>query len=147
MKKILVAYDSKTGRTQKMAEDIAKGVEKAGVKAVLQPISDINNAEELKGYDGFLFGCPTYFKDATDDMKNFLFMAKKGEVEGKLGGAFGSYSYIGNGPKIVHETMQYVFNMDMGQTAALNVKEQIVDSGKGEEPCLAFGRAMAEKLQ
>jgi len=43
MKKILIAYDSKTGRTQKMAETIAQGVRQAGAEAVLRRIGEIGN--------------------------------------------------------------------------------------------------------
>ncbi len=61
MKKILIAYDSKTGRTQKMAETIAQGVRQAGAEAVLRRIGEIGNEKELEGFDGYIFGCPNLF--------------------------------------------------------------------------------------
>jgi flavodoxin len=146
MKKILIAYDSKTGRTQKMAETIAKGVREAGAETVVRPIGEIQSEKELEWFDGYIFGCPTYFKTITEEMKQFLFMAQKADLAEKFGGSFGSYTHIGNGPKIIHDTMEFVFKMKMASLGALNVKEQILDSGKGEEPCRAFGKAFAEKV-
>jgi flavodoxin len=67
MKKILIAYDSKTGRTQKMAETIAQGIRQAGVEAVVRRIRDIVSETELEGFDGYIFGCPTYFKTITQE--------------------------------------------------------------------------------
>ena len=146
MKKILIAYDSKTGRTQKMAETIAQGVREAGAKAVVQRIEEIGSEKELEGFDGYILGCPTYFKNITEEMKQFLFMAQKADLAEKTGGSFGSYTHIGNAPKITHDTMEFVFGMKMADLGAFNVKEQILDSGKGEEPCRAFGKAFGEKI-
>jgi flavodoxin len=146
MKKILIAYDSKTGRTQKMAENIAKGVREAGAETVVRPIGEIRSEKELEGFHGYIFGCPTYFRTITEEMKQFLFMAQKADLAEKIGGSFGSYTHIGNGPKIIHDTMEFVFGMKMAGLGAFNVKEQILDSGKGEEPCRAFGKAFGEKV-
>ena len=146
MKKILIAYDSKTGRTQNMAETIAQGIRQAGVEAVVRRIRDIVSETELEGFDGYIFGCPTYFQTITQEMKEFLFMAKKADLCGKTGGSFGSYTHIGNGPKITHDTMEFVFGMKMADLGAFNVKEQILDSGKGDEPCRAYGKAFGEKV-
>jgi flavodoxin len=147
MKKILIAYDSKTGRTQKMAEAIARGAHEAGTETVVRPIGEIRSEKELEGFDGYILGCPTYFKTITQEMKQFLFMAQKAGLAEKIGGSFGSYTHIGNGPKIIHDTMEFVFGMKMAGLGAFNVKEQILDSGKGEEPCRAFGKAFGEKVR
>ena len=147
MKKILIAYDSKTGRTRKMAEMIAKGVHDTGTETVVRPIGEISSEKELEEFDGYIFGCPTYFKTITEEMKQFLFMAQKADLAEKIGGSFGSYTHIGNGPKIIHDTMEFVFKMKMAGLGAFNVKEQILDSGKGEAPCRAFGKAFGEKVE
>jgi len=42
--------------------------------------------------------------------------------------------------------MEFVFGMKMADLGAFNVKEQILDSGKGEEPCRAYGKAFGEKV-
>lgn len=146
MKRILIVYDSRTGRTQRMAERIADGVRSSGKEALTRRISEIKDASELEGYEGYLFGSPTYFKDTTNEMKTFLFLANQANLGGKVGGAFGSYTHIGNGPKMIHDTMEHVFRMNMAEINPFNVKEQLLDSGKGDQACLEYGKAMAEKI-
>lgn len=146
MKKILIAYDSKTGRTQKMAELIAEGIRSGGNEATVKMISELPDEKALEGYDAYIFGCPTYFKDITEEMKQFLFMAKGAGLKDKVGGAFGSYTHLGNAPRIIHDTMAYVYMMKMADLGELNVKEQVLDSGKGKEPCTEFGKSFGQRL-
>jgi flavodoxin len=90
MKKVLVAYYSRTGMTEKMAEYIAEGIRFSGNTADMKKISEIKNEKNFEGYDGFIFGCPTYHRDMTENFKTFLFLAQKGKLQEKIGGAFGS---------------------------------------------------------
>ena len=50
--KILVAYTTLAGRTEKMARYIAEGVRFSGCEAVLKNISKIADAADLEDYDG-----------------------------------------------------------------------------------------------
>jgi flavorubredoxin len=146
MKRILIVYDSSTGRTQRMAEQIAEGVRSSGNEALLRRVSAFKSYGELEGYEGYIFGSPTYFKDATDGMKKFLFLASQADLASRIGGAFGSYTHIGSGAKMIHDTMEHVFRMNMADTNPFNVKEQILDADKGDQACRDYGKTMAEKL-
>src|SRR3989337_581330 len=99
MKKVLIAYYSRAGNTEQMAQYIAEGVRMSGQQVAVKKVSDIKKAEELAGYDGYIFGSPTYFLDAPEPVKTFLFLAQKADLTGKLGGAFGSYTHDGNAAK------------------------------------------------
>ncbi len=146
MKKVLIVYDSRTGRTQRMAERIAEGVRSSGSEVLVRRADEFKTYEELEGYDGYIFGSPTYFKDTTDAMKKFLFLASRADLAKRVGGAFGSYTHIGSGAKMIHETMEHVFGMNMANTNPFNVKEQILDSGRGDETCQDYGKSLAGKL-
>ena len=146
MKKLLVAYFSLTGKTEKMAEYIAEGIRISGQQAVTKKISDIKSATDLAGYDGYILGSPTYHRDMADPMKTFLFLARKAELEGKLGAAFGSYTHSGDAPASIFETMQYVFKMDMFELGPFNLKEAIVETVEGMRACHDYGRVFGEKL-
>ncbi|MBI5063978.1 MAG: flavodoxin domain-containing protein, partial [Desulfatitalea sp.] len=65
MHKILVAYISRTGMTEKMANFIAEGIRMTGQQVDIRKIAEINNEAQLSGYDAYLFGCPTYHRDMT----------------------------------------------------------------------------------
>jgi flavodoxin len=146
MKKILVAYVSRTGNTRKMAEYIAEGVRVGGNDAELKKISEIKNEKALEGYDGYIFGCPTYHRDITSGMKTFLFLAEKANLLGKMGGAFGSYTHSGESAQMLFDTMKFVFKMDMVDLGALNLKEANVQTPEGVHACQEYGKAVGQKF-
>ena len=146
MKRILIAYFSLTGKTEMMAQYIAEGIRIAGQEAVVKKISGIKNADDLAGYDGYIFGSPTYHRDMAEPMKTFLFLAKKADLKGKLGGAFGSYTHSGDAPAIIFDTMQYVYKMEPFELGSFNLKEAVVDTNEGMRACQDYGRVFGEKL-
>jgi flavorubredoxin len=146
MAKVLIAYYSRMGNTEKMAEYIAEGIRLAGNSAELKKISEIKDEKDLGGYDGFIFGCPTYHRDITAGMKTFLFLAEKANLVGKMGGAFGSYTHSGESAEMIYDTMLYVFKMDMVDLGALNLKEQALKTDDGTRACQDYGKAIGQKF-
>ena len=146
MKKVMVAYISRTGKTEKMAEYIAEGIRLTGNTAELQKISQIKNEKDLAGYDGYVLGCPTYHRDITEGMKTFLFMAQKAALADKTGGAFGSYTHSGESAQMIYDTMQHVFKMEMVDLGPFNLKEQIIESDDGMRACQDYGKAVGQML-
>jgi flavorubredoxin len=146
MKKILVAYVSRTGKTEKMAGFIAEGVRFAGIDVNLKKVSDIKNETEIEGYDGYIFGCPTYHRDITAGMKTFLFLAEKLNLVGKIGGAFGSYTHSGESAQMIYDTMQFVYKMDTVDLGGLNIKEAAIETPEGVKACQEYGKAIGGKL-
>ncbi|MBS3808594.1 MAG: flavodoxin domain-containing protein [Desulfobacterales bacterium] len=147
MAKIMIGYASRTGKTEKMAEGIAEGIRMNGHTAELRKISDIKNEEEMEGYDGYVFGCPTYHRDMTPGMKNFLFLAERLNLVGKIGGAFGAYTHSGESASMVFDTMEFVFKMDMTDLKALSLKEAIIETDEGLKACQDYGKALSEKFK
>lgn len=146
MKKVLIAYYSRTGNTKQMAEYIAEGVRIAGHEAELKEISAIKSEKEIQDYHAYVFGCPTYHRDITNNMKTFLFLAHKAKLEGKVGGAFGSHTHSGEAPKLIFDTMVYVFKMDMTDLGPFALKEDIVQDSEGLRACQDYGKAIGERL-
>ncbi len=146
MHKVLVAYISRTGMTEKMANLIAEGVRMGGQEAVVCKIGEIKSEKDLQGYDGYIFGCPTYHRDMTNGMKSFLFLAQKANLTGKMGGAFCSYTHSGESGPMIFDTMQHVYKMDMVDLGALNLKEHVIDTQDGTKACQDYGRNLSGKL-
>jgi len=146
MKTVLIAYSSRTGTTEKMANYLAEGIRMAGNEVTIAKISKLKNENEISGYDGFLFGCPTYHRDMTGSMKQFLFLAEKANLTGKVGGAFGSHTHSGEAAPMVFETMQHVFKMDVVDLGPLNLTESMMQTDEGLKACQQYGRALSEKL-
>ncbi len=88
MKKVLVSYFSRTGKTQQMAEYIAEGIRISGHEAELKKISDIKNEKELVGYDGYIFGAPTYHRTMPAPVETFLFFSTKRKSPRESGRGF-----------------------------------------------------------
>ncbi len=147
MAKILVAYSSITGNTEKMAQYVAEGIRFSGSEVITKNILVIKEASELNGFEGYIFGSPTYHRDITKDMKSFLFLAKRANLEGKLAGAFGSYTHSGDAPSILLETMEFVYKMEPFKLSSFNLKEALIDTPDGIRACQDYGKHFGLELQ
>jgi NAD(P)H dehydrogenase (quinone) len=89
--RVLVAYDSLTGNTEKMAEGVVAGAKQvAGVVVVLKPVEKVIK-EELEQADGIILGCPTYYGTLPGRMKSVIddwSWKLKVDFTDKVGGAF-----------------------------------------------------------
>ena len=146
MKKVLISYFSRTGKTQQMAEYIAEGVRISGHDAEIRKISEIKNENELAGYDGYVFGSPTYHRAMPGLVETFLFLAQKANLAGKVGGAFGSYTHSGDAPKMIFDTMEFVYKMNVVDLGSLNLLEHVLETREGLKACQDYGKAIGEKL-
>ena len=146
MKKVMVTYFSRTGKTQQMAEYIAEGIRITGNEAELKKISDIKSEKDLMGYDGYVIGSPTYHRAMPGIVETFLFTAQKASLQGKIGGSFGSYTHSGDAPKMIFDTMEFVYKMNMVDLGSFNLLEHLVDTREGMKSCQDYGKAVGEKL-
>jgi len=98
MPKILIAYYSRTGNTEKMAKEIARGVDKEKVPEDLKRIEDVK-ADDLLSYDGIIIGSPTYYGTMASPIKKLLDDSVKfhGKLESKVGAAFASSANVAGG--------------------------------------------------
>jgi len=151
MKRVLIAYFSATSMTEKMAGYIAEGVRFSGHEAVMRRIGDIK-ATEIAGYDGYIFGSPTYSLDVPEEVKIFFRAVKRADLEGKMGGAFGSYAHdVGYkhdtyAPAIILDTLQHACKMKPFELGPFTLKEDLVETSEGMKTCQDYGRVFGEKL-
>ena len=152
MKKVLIAYFSATGTTEKIAEYIAEGIRISGQGVVVRKTSEVKAPDDLAGYDGYIFGAPTYSLDVPEPMKKILLAVEKAGLEGKLGGAFGSYSHEvaykhdAYAPAIIYNTLQTASKMEPFELGPLNLREDMVATGEGMKACQDYGQVFGNKL-
>ena len=143
MAKVLVVYATRTGETQTIANLIGEGIRFSGHEANVVSVKEIKSEAELDGYDGYVFGSSTYHGEMLQGMKTFLFIAEKADLEGKVGGAFGSFGWSGEANDRIFETMKHILKMDMvGDT--LRLKSSSL--GGGLQMAQDYGRQIANKL-
>ncbi|MCU0602495.1 MAG: flavodoxin domain-containing protein [Desulfobacterales bacterium] len=144
MGRILVVYATRTGETQAIADLIGEGVRMAGHQADVVDVKTIKGEADLAGYDGYAFGSATYHGEMLQAMKTFLFMAEKSQLEGKIGGAFGSFGWSGEANDRIYKTMQNIFKMDM---VADSLRLKSSHLGGGVQMAQEYGRQLAQKLK
>jgi len=143
MAKFLIVYATRTGETQTIADLIAEGIRFSGHEAQVANVKEIKNESQLEGYDGYVFGSSTYHGEMLQGMKTFLFIAEKANLEGKIGGAFGSFGWSGEANDRIFDTMKHILKMDLvGDT--LRLKSSSL--GGGLQMAQDYGRAIAKKF-
>jgi len=142
MKRILIAYFSLKSHTEQMAKYVAEGVRVGGCEAEVKPINELKSKEDIQGYDGYIFGCPTYHKDMTENMKRFLFQAADADLSGKAGGSFGSSTHSGEAPSYIFETMEHALHMKMTDLGPFKLKEDEIEANM--DACQDYGKSVSE---
>lgn len=143
MGKVLIVFATRTGETQNIAELIGEGIRLAGHQADLVNVKNVKSEADLAGYDGYVFGSATYHGDMLPAMKTFLFIAEKAPLEGKVGGAFGSFGWSGEANGRIYQTMKNIFKMEM---AADSLRLKSSRLGGGVQMAQDYGRQLAQKL-
>jgi len=92
--RILIAYHSETGNTEKMAQAIRKGAASVeGVEVTLRKTVDVKDQEILQA-DGIIVGTPVQWSNVTAETKRFLdrvgavLWKAKTNGDGRTAGAF-----------------------------------------------------------
>jgi flavodoxin len=150
MKKVLIAYLSHSGNTENMAQYVAEGVRIAGCDAEVKQISEIKTEKDVSGYDGYVFGCPTYHLGIPENFKAFLDLAQKASLTGKVGGTFGYRAHPSSGggdaPGLIFEKMESDLKMKMTNLGGLDMKGGLFESAEDMRACQDYGRVIGEML-
>ena len=150
MKKVLIAYLSHSGNTENMAQYVAEGVRIAGCEAEVKKIADIKSEKDLSGYDGYIFGCPTYHLGIPDNFEAFLGLAEKANLAGRVGGAFGYRSHPSSGggdaPGLIFEKMESRLKMKMSNLGGLDLKGGLFEGAEEMRTCQDYGKVIGEML-
>jgi NAD(P)H dehydrogenase (quinone) len=129
--KVLVAYHSLSGNTERMAEEVAEGVKSVpGTQSVIKRVGQVT-AEDLFSSDAVIVGSPVYWSNMSGEVKTFFdnWQFKFGvfpefKMKNKVGAAFATGGQISSGKEITMLTI----------LAAMLGNQMIVVSGGG-----AFG--------
>ena len=96
---VLVMYYSSSGNTQKLAEEVAKGVREVNdVTCVLKPVSDVTENDFLSS-EGIIAGSPVYFGTMAAELKALFdkFVVIRSKMGDKVGAAFATSGDVSGG--------------------------------------------------
>ena len=141
MEKFLIVFATRSDETKGIANLIGEGIRIAGHEADVKKINEIKNEEDLKGYDGYVFGSATYHGEMITSMKQLLFIAERAELKGKPGGAFGAFGWSGEAPGRIFDTMANIYGMNMVAAGPLMLKASWVEGGM--KACQEYGKSIA----
>ena len=128
MPKALIVFATRNGETEKMAEIIGEGMRFSMVDVTVKNAKELKKAEQIEGYDAYIFGSSTYHGEMMTPMKSFLFLAEQVDLKGKIGGAFGSYGWSGEAAERIFDTMKNIYGMKM-VSSPLMLKTVVIEGG------------------
>ena len=99
MPKVLVAYHTRSGNTEEMAQRVAEGAKRVeGVEVTVRPVKEVK-PDDLLEYGGIILGSPVYYGTMAAEVKQLIDESVKhhGKLAGKVGGAFATCGVAGGG--------------------------------------------------
>jgi flavorubredoxin len=145
-KNILIVYVSAYGYTKQMAENIARGIRT--FDNVQVEIIDIENIllgeldSKLTLSDALLVGSPTINQNTLLPVYKLFALINPLRDKGKLAGAFGSYGWSGEAPKIIAENLKNLKLRIFEEPAA----HKFYPGSEKEKALVEYGRKFAEQL-
>ena len=145
-KKIVIAYETMWGATEKIARKIAEGVTAAGIEVKLYNVAESDRTEiitRMLTAQGFLFGSSTHDNDMLPNIAAFLEIVKGLKPKGRQVGFFGSYGWAGGAVKEMQEVLK-----DSGvDINAGGVSIKYVPDKEELKACFEFGNQFAKLLK
>ncbi len=144
-KKALIVYDTMWHSTEKMAYSIGSGLEEVGVPYRIMSLKDNHHSAvmtELADCGAVVVGSPTHNNGIMPFVAAMLTYMKGLRPQNRIGAAFGSYGWSGEGPKIVYEWLN-TMGMDM---VGDPLKQQWRPTHEGLKASHALGKSVGEAL-
>jgi flavorubredoxin len=157
--KIIVLYDSKSGVTEKLAHAVAEGARNVeGVEVELLRVGKRFNLSKLDEAEAIVFGSPNFYNNVTSELEAVMDSLKEFKdqyrLEGKLGGVFESYGWLGGfatkklrayvdslGMKFVEPAVSVYGKMPEDQAEPVHVYDEDL------RKCRDLGKTIASQVQ
>ena len=109
IQKVVVAYETMWGSTEKMAKRITEGLTDSGIDVKLFDVGCSDRTEVIKEMldaKGFIIGSSTHDNDMLPTINGFLHFLKGLKPKNRLGFAFGSFGWAGGAVSSVEKIMK-----------------------------------------
>ena len=144
--KVVVAYETMWGATEKMARKIAEGVSDAGVSVKVFDVSLSDRTEiikEMLDAQGFILGSSTHDNDMLPTISGFLEFLKGLKPKKRLACVFGSYGWAGGAVQEIENVIKEA-GIELAQPG-LSVK--YVPDENETKSCYEYGKNFAAMIK
>ena len=145
-KRVVIAYETMWGATERMARAVAEGVVTAGLEARLYliPASDRTAlARDIVESRGLALGCSTINKRVLPGMAALLEELRGLRPEGKLGFAFGAHGWGGGAVALIEEALDDIKTERIRE----GIKAIYRPTAEQLAECKEAGRQLAEAVK
>jgi flavorubredoxin len=143
---VVIAYGSMYGNTEQMAEAVALGVAKTGIKNIV--IHDVSKSHpsyilsDIFKYKGLIIGSPTYSNELYPNVKSLCDKLETRDIKHRVFGCFGSFAWAGTAAKALN---------NFGIRMKWDVVDNPVEMKQGlkaeqYDACVALGKSVGEKI-
>lgn len=141
-KKLAIIYGTGFGNTGLMAKAIEEGAKSAGIEVLIKKVEEASLADVEK-VDAIAIGLATYKGAGMPTVIKYVESIAKIPLKGKVGTAFGSYGWSGEGPLAVAKMLSG-YGMEVIEPS-LRIKR--IPEEEGLEDCRKLGKMIADKLK
>ena len=145
--KAVVIFNTMWHSTEKMAEAVMKGLEDTGVRAERLNLDACHRSDvmtEILGAKGVVLGSSTINSGLLPEMASFVLYMKGLKPFDKIGAAFGSFGWSGEGVGILTQIMT---NLHFAMVDDPTVSHKYVPSQQALDQCLALGKRVGEAIK
>jgi flavorubredoxin len=141
-KKLAIIYGTGFGNTGIMAKAIEEGAKSAGLEVLIKKIDEVSPGDVEKA-DAIAIGLATYKGAGMPTVIKYVENLAKVPLKGKVGTAFGSYGWSGEGPLVIAKMLSgYGLNVIEPPLRIKRIPEE-----EGLEDCRKLGKLIADKLK
>lgn len=144
--KVVIAYETMWGSTEKMARKIADGIADAGVSVRLYNVAQFSRTEVIKDMldaKGYLFGSSTHDNDMLPSIGGFLVFFRGLKPKNRIASIFGSYGWAGGAVGAIERNIREA-GLEVNQPP---ISFKWVPDESELKLCYEFGREFANKVK
>lgn len=142
MAKLVIIYGTGFGNTGIMAKAIEEGAKSAGIEVLLKKVEEAK-PEDVEKADAIAIGLATYKGAGMPTVIKYVESLGKLELKNRVGTAFGSYGWSGEGPiAIANKLKGYGLNVI---EPPLRIKR--IPEAEGIEECRKLGKKIADMVR
>lgn len=143
---VTIVYDTMYNATKKMADAIAAGLVSKGVICRLYntSVADMSDViTELFRSRGIIVGSCTVNNGTLRSITAILDEIRARKFKNKIGGAFGSFGWSGESPKIIFEELEKAGLKMIGEPISVQYQPEPQEL----EACVQYGKDFADHLK